>query len=165
MTQPNVLTPEELTVEQVKLLDDFIAAQPRRDRSALIPVLHRAQEIVGYLPPGVQAKVATALNLHASEVQGVVTFYHYFSTKPRGRHTVNVCLGTACYVRGAKKVLDGITDLLDIKMGETTEDRRFTLTAQRCFGACGLAPVVMIDNDVHGRMTAKKLSAILGKYS
>ena len=99
-----------------------------------------------------------------SEVLGVVTFYHYFTMQPRGRHTVNVCLGTACYVRGAKKVVEALAHELGVKIGETTPDRRFSLTAQRCFGACGLAPVIMIDDDIHGRVTPKKIAGILAQY-
>ncbi len=144
-------------------LDEFIAGQDK-GRNALIPVLHKAQELFGYLPVEVQQHVAAALGLPVSEVLGVVTFYHYFSMQPRGRHTINVCLGTACYVRGAKKVLDALQEKLGVKMGETTPDRRFSLTTQRCFGACGLAPVIMINNDVHGRVTPRKLPGILAKY-
>ena len=115
-------------------------------------------------PADVQQYVGDALGLPVSEVLGVVTFYHYFSMQPRGRHTVNVCLGTACYVRGAKKVVDALCGVLKIKMGETTPDRRFSLTSQRCFGACGLAPVIMVDENVHGRVTAKKIESILAQY-
>ncbi len=144
-------------------LDEFSACQ-ERGRNSLITVLHKAQELFGYLPVDVQKHIAKALGLTVSEVLGVVTFYHYFSMQPRGRHTVNVCMGTACYVRGAKKVMQAIQEQLGIKKGETTQDRRFSLTTQRCFGACGLAPVVMIDNDVHGRITPQKLAKILAKY-
>jgi NADH-quinone oxidoreductase E subunit len=144
-------------------LDEFIAKQPK-ERDSLIPILHKAQDLFGFLPIDVQEHVAKALGLPVSEVLGVVTFYHYFTMQPRGRHTVNVCLGTACYVRGAKKVVEALTQELGIKMGETTEDRRFSLTAQRCFGACGLAPVIMINDDVHGRVTPKKVAAILAQY-
>ena len=144
-------------------LDEFIKQQsPGRD--ALIPVLHKAQDLFGFLPVDVQEFVAERLNLPVSEVYGVVTFYHYFTMQPRGRHTVNVCLGTACYVRGAKKVVEALTEELGIKVGETTPDRRFSLTTQRCFGACGLAPVIMINDDVHGRVTAKKIPTILAEY-
>ncbi len=146
-----------------RALDEFIAGQDK-SRNALIPVLHQAQELFGYLPMDVQQHVAAALGLPVSEVLGVVTFYHYFSMQPRGRHTINVCLGTACYVRGAKKVLDALQEKLGIKTGETTPDRRFSLTTQRCFGACGLAPVIMINKDVHGRVTPQKLAGILAKY-
>ncbi|MBN2450868.1 MAG: NAD(P)H-dependent oxidoreductase subunit E [Lentisphaeria bacterium] len=144
-------------------LDAFIAGQgPGRD--ALIPVLHKAQELFGFLPIDVQRHVADALGVPVSEVLGVVTFYHYFSMQPRGRHTVNVCLGTACYVRGAKKVVEALCGELGVRLGETTADRRFSLTSQRCFGACGLAPVIMIDENVHGRVTPKKVPGILAQY-
>lgn len=146
-----------------KELDAFIAQQ-KGGRDSLIPILHHAQDLFGFLPMDVQAHVAKALGIPVSEVLGVVTFYHYFSMQPRGRHTVNVCLGTACYVRGAKKVVEALCEELDIKMGETTPDRRFSLTSQRCFGACGLAPVIMIDEDVHGRVTPKKIQSILQQY-
>ena len=144
-------------------LDAFMADCPKgRDR--LIPVLQKAQELFGYLPVEVQEYVAQALELPVSEVYGVVTFYHYFTMEPRGRHTINVCLGTACYVRGAKKIVEALSENLNIKMGGTTEDRRFSLTTQRCFGACGLAPVIMINDDVHGRVTPKKIAGILAQY-
>jgi len=144
-------------------LDEFIA-RLEPGRNALIPALHKAQEIFGFLPPDLQQHIADALGIPVSEVLGVVTFYHYFTMQPRGRHTVNVCLGTACYVRGAKKVVEALSRELGVKIGETTPDRRYSLTAQRCFGACGLAPVVMINEDVHGRVTAKKIPSILAKY-
>ena len=144
-------------------LDEFMAGQ-EKGRNSLITVLHKAQELFGYLPVDVQKHIADALGLSVSEVLGVVTFYHYFSMQPRGRHSVNVCMGTACYVRGAKKVMQALQEKLGIKKGETTPDRRFSMTTQRCFGACGLAPVIMIDNDVHGRITPQKLANILAKY-
>ena len=146
-----------------KELDAFIATQ-KKGRDSLIPVLHKAQELFGFLPIDVQEYVANALGLTVGEVLGVVTFYHYFSMQPRGRHTVNVCLGTACYVRGAKKVMEAVTKELGVKIGETTPDRRFSFTSQRCFGSCGLAPVIMINNNVHGRVTPKKLPGILAQY-
>ncbi len=149
--------------EQFAALDDFIATSSR-NRDALIPVLHRAQDIFGHLPVPVQSHVARAMRLPVSEVYGVVSFYHYFTMQPRGRHTINVCLGTACYVRGAKKVVETLCDQLKIRMGDTTPDRRFSLRTQRCFGACGLAPVIMINNDVHGRVTPRKVAAILARY-
>lgn len=147
-------------------LDSFITNYPKekRNRDILIPVLHKAQEIFGYLPTEVQHHVAQALALSVGEVYGVVTFYHYFSTQPKGRHTINVCLGTACYVRGAHKVLEALQEELGLKVGETDEERRFSLASQRCFGACGLAPVMMVDNDVHGRISPKKIKSILDQY-
>ena len=147
-------------------LDAFIETFPeeKRGRDVLIPVLHKAQDLYGYLPQEVQRRIAAALDLPVSEVYGVITFYHYFSTVPRGRHMINVCTGTACYVRGAKKVLEGLQKELGIEIGDTTEDRRFSLSSQRCFGACGLAPVVMINDDVHGRVSPKKIPALLAQY-
>lgn len=145
-------------------LDAFVETLPKQ-RDSLIPILHKAQELFGYLPEEVQEHVARALDLPVSEVLGVVTFYSFFSMQPRGRHTVNICLGTACYVRGARKVVDALEKELGIEMGQTTPDRRFSLTSQRCFGACGLAPVIMVNNDVHGRMTAAKLRDILAQYA
>ncbi len=144
-------------------LDSFIA-RSQMGRDALIPVLHKAQELFGFLPVELQTHVARALNLPVSEVYGVVSFYHFFTMQPRGRHTVNVCLGTACYVRGAKKVVEALCEALEIRMGETTRDRRFSLTTQRCFGACGLAPVIMVNDDVHGRVTPRKVAGILAQY-
>ncbi|MCK5801384.1 MAG: NADH-quinone oxidoreductase subunit NuoE [Lentisphaeria bacterium] len=144
-------------------LDEFIATKSR-ERDSLIPILHKAQDIFGFLPPDVQEHVAKALAIPVSEVLGVVTFYHHFTMQPRGRHTVNVCLGTACYVRGAKKVVEALSKELGVEMGETTPDRRYSLTSQRCFGACGLAPVIMINEDVHGRVTPKKIASILAQY-
>jgi NADH:ubiquinone oxidoreductase subunit E len=104
------------------------------------------------------------MNISISEVVGVVTFYSYFKTQPVGRHTVTICMGTACYVRGAKKILEALEEKLGIKMGETTEDLRFTLGVQRCFGSCGMAPVIQIDSDIHGRLTVNKLDAIIKQY-
>ncbi len=144
-------------------LGEFIDRQAK-GRDSLIPVLHKAQELLGFLPVDVQEFIAEKLDLPVGEVYGVVTFYHYFTMQPRGRHTINVCLGTACYVRGAKKVVEALTEELGVRVGETTEDRRFSLTTQRCFGACGLAPVVMVNEDVHGRVTPKKISALLAQY-
>ncbi len=155
---------KELTDEQkYKQLKEFIKENQGK-RGYLIPVLHLAQGIFGYLPREVQNFVAKEMDIPVSMVTGVVTFYSYFRTFPTGRHTITVCLGTACYVRGAKKILEELEDQLGIKIGETTEDRRFSIRVQRCLGSCGLAPVIMIDKDIHGRMTAKKLGAILEEY-
>lgn len=131
---------------------------------ALIPVLQRAQEIYGYLPKGVLKYISLRLDIPYSEVAGVVTFYSYFSTVPRGRFIVRVCLGTACYVRGGKEVLQSFKNALGIDIGETTEDRQFSLEVGRCFGACGLAPVVLVNDDVHQRVKPSKVKAILNQY-
>ena len=131
----------------------------------LIEVLHQVQETLGYVPVEAQDRIAEALGLPISQVYGVVTFYHFFSMHPRGDHTIKACLGTACYVRGARKrVLGAIKEILGIVPGETTPDRKFSLDMVRCLGACGLAPAVMIDEQVVGRLTPARLRGILGGY-
>ena len=164
MNEATIVKNGELTVEEkYQQLGDFIRENKGKS-GYLIPVLYKAQGLFGYLPPEVQKFIADEMNISVSEVFGVVTFYSYFKTQPVGRHTITICMGTACYVRGAKKILEALQDKLSIKIGETTEDLRFTLGEQRCFGSCGMAPVIMIDQDVHGRLTASKLDAILEKY-
>ena len=144
-------------------LDRFIDETAERP-GALIPILQRAQSLYGYLPEDVLRHISTRLRVPFSEVTGVVTFYSYFSTVPRGKHVIRVCLGTACYVRGGNEVLERFKDALGIDVGGTTEDRQFSLEVGRCFGACGLAPVVMIDDDVHQRVRPSKIQEILGQY-
>jgi NADH:ubiquinone oxidoreductase subunit E len=131
---------------------------------ALIPVLHQAQQIFGYLPKDVQIKIAEGLNLPLSEVYGVITFYSLFTTEPRGEHTIGVCMGTACYVKGASQILQEIQKQLDVEVGGTTKEGLFSLTVTRCLGACGLAPVLTIDDDVYGRLTPDKIKEILDSY-
>jgi NADH:ubiquinone oxidoreductase subunit E len=131
---------------------------------ALIPVLQIAQAIFGYLPEVALRKIALALKKSYSEVAGVVGFYSFFTTVPRGRHLVRVCLGTACYVRGGKEVLAALKHALRVEVGETTADQFFSLDVGRCFGACGLAPVIMIDDDVHQRVRPARLAKILEQY-
>jgi NADH:ubiquinone oxidoreductase subunit E len=131
---------------------------------ALIPVLQIAQALFGYLPETALRKISTALGKPYSEVAGVVGFYSFFTTVPRGRHLVRVCLGTACYVRGGKQVLAALKDLLRIEVGETTPDRLFSLDVGRCFGACGLAPVILVDDDVHQRVKPARLARIIDSY-
>lgn len=130
----------------------------------LIPVLQKAQELFGYLPKHILKHISVALDVPYSEVAGVVTFYSYFSTVPRGKHVVRVCLGTACYVRGGKEVLRAVENELGIAVGETTEDRLFSLEVGRCFGACGLAPVVIVDDDVHQRVKVSGIKGIFQAY-
>jgi len=136
----------------------------KANQGALIGVLHKAQEIFGYLPIEVQKFIAFHLNLPFSQVYGVVTFYNFFSMKPKGKHVINVCLGTACYVKGADRVVNDFEDALGIKMGNTTEDKKFTLTSARCFGACGLAPAVMVDEEVFGNVDKKKIEQIIKQF-
>lgn len=130
----------------------------------LIPALHVAQGIFGHLPREVLVRISETLDIPMSKVYGVVSFYHFFTTEPRGRHTVRVCLGTACYVRGGKRVLEAIRKKLGIEVGQTTPDGEFSLEVARCFGACGLAPAVMIDEDVHRRVKTSKLEEVIGPY-
>jgi NADH-quinone oxidoreductase subunit E len=143
---------------------DAILAEHRGEKSSLIQVLHRAQQLFGYLPREVQSRIARALGLTEAEVEGVVSFYHYFTRVPRGKHTVRVCLGTACYVRGGRKIVDKMQDELGIEVGGTTEDREFSLETVRCIGACGLAPVMTIDGDVYRRVSPAKAGKLLTGY-
>ncbi len=136
----------------------------KKDRSSLIQVLHLSQEIYGYLPLKVQKFVASNMNLPLAEVSGVVTFYSFFSTKPRGKHTIRVCMGTACYVRGGKKLVERLEELLGVGLGDTTEDGQFSLEVARCIGACGLAPAIMIDSEVYKQVNPNKLESILDEY-
>ena len=131
---------------------------------SLIQVLHEAQELYGYLPLEVQREISTLMNIPLAEIYGVVSFYTQFSINPKGRFKVNVCMGTACYVKGANEVLDKFRTRLSIDVGECTEDRRFSLDACRCIGACGLAPVVTINDDVYDKLTPDDVDAIIDKY-
>jgi len=143
---------------------DTILTDYQNKPGALIPLLQIAQNLFGYLPQSALKRICVALDKPYSEVAGVVGFYSFFSTVPRGKHLVRVCLGTACYVRGGKDVLDALKDNLQVDVGETTADRVFSLDVGRCFGACGLAPVIMIDDDVHQRVKPSKVAAILAPY-
>jgi NADH:ubiquinone oxidoreductase subunit E len=136
-----------------------------QDKSGnLIPVLQIAQGIFGYLPENVLKRIALALGKSYSEVAGVVGFYSFFSTVPRGKHLIRVCLGTACYVRGGKTIADSILKEFNVTEGETTPDRRFTYETVRCLGACGLAPVIVVDENVHGRIKTQKMKSVLDDY-
>lgn len=132
---------------------------------SLIKVLHLAQEIYGYLPLDLQRCIAEGMGKPLSEVSGVVTFYSFFSIKPRGKHTIRVCLGTACYVRGGKKIVEALQEKLGVDIGDTTEDGRFTFEVARCIGACGLAPAMMIDGVVYKQVSVNKLDSILMQYN
>ena len=143
---------------------DRVISSFRHRPGSLIPVLQRAQEIVGYLPPVVQKRIAKGMNIPVAEVHSVVSFYSFFTMKPRGDHNIRVCLGTACYVRGIEGVLEKIKDALHIDIGDTTENKKFSLEGVRCLGACGLAPVMMIDQDTYGALTPSKALGIVGQY-
>jgi len=157
---------EELTEEEREKFVEFKRyVKENKDRAgALIVLLHRAQQMFGYLPQKVQEYIARELNMHLSEVYGVTTFYSFFTLFPKGRHTIRVCLGTACYVKGGKKILSGIQKELGIGVKETTPDRRFSIEVNRCMGACALAPVLRVDDEIYGRVSASKIPEILAKY-
>lgn len=131
---------------------------------AVIPIMQKAQDIFGYLPYKVQNYIAEELKVPLQNIYGIATFYGQFTLEPLGKHSIGLCMGTACYVRGAQLVLDEIQSQLGITMGETTEDGKFTLVATRCLGCCGLAPVMMIDDDVYGRLKPDMITEILEKY-
>src|SRR5271166_3491846 len=155
---------QEATEEELLARLDEVLAEYANVPGSLIPVLQIAQALFGYLPESALRKISLALGKPYSEVAGVVGFYSFFTTVPRGKHLVRVCLGTACYVRGGKQVLAALRDLLRIEVGETTSDRQFSLDVGRCFGACGLAPVIMIDDDVHQRVKPTRLGKIIDGY-
>ncbi|HEW92258.1 MAG TPA: NAD(P)H-dependent oxidoreductase subunit E [Thermotogaceae bacterium] len=145
-------------------LDEFIQ-EVEGDSSALIEVLHKAQQIFGHLPIEVQEHIAEKLNIPVSKVFGVVTFYSLFTMKPRGKYQIKICLGTACYVKGADKLMDRFKEELEIEEGEVTKDGLFSLHAVRCLGACSMAPVVMIgESDFYGRVTPDEVPKIIRNY-
>ena len=149
--------------EMFKELDEFIDSV-NCDSSELIAILHKAQEIFGYLPMVVQTHIAKKINVNVAKVYGVVTFYSFFTMEPKGEYVINICLGTACFVRGADKILERVEEILKIKNGETTEDGKFTLTTLRCVGACGLAPVMQINDKTYGNISVDDVERILMDY-
>ena len=148
--------------KQVKL--DEIISRYRNENGPLIPILQEAQGVYGYLPAHVLKYISKAMRLPLAKIYGVVTFYSQFRLTPVGRNLINVCLGTACHVRGGAKILETMEKTLNIKDGATTEDGRYTLEIVACIGACGLAPVISINNEVHGRLSPESLAGILAKY-
>ena len=154
---------KETDAEKLQRISEVIEDYKHREGS-LIQILHMAQGIYGHLPLELQEYIAKELDIPLSKLSGVVTFYSFFSTTPRGDHTIRVCLGTACYVRGGKKIMEKLKELLDIEVGETTEDRKFTLEVMRCIGACGLAPAITIDDKVYKMVNPDKLESILDNY-
>ena len=151
------------TPEQEAKLREVIA-EHKGQQGAVMPVLQKAQEIYGYLPIEVQRMVAEALGKPLAEIYGVATFYSQFSLTPKGKYRISVCLGTACYVKGSGKLYEKLQEKLGIAGGECTADGKFSLDACRCVGACGLAPVLMVNDDVYGRLTVDDLDGILAKY-
>lgn len=151
------------TKEQEQELRGAIV-EHRGERGALMPILQSAQRIYGYVPYEVQKMVAEELDISISEVYGVVTFYSQFSLYPKGEYQINVCLGTACYVKGAGLILERFEKELGIKAGQCTADGKFSIDATRCVGACGLAPVISVNEDVYGKMTEERVMEVIHKY-
>lgn len=143
---------------------DQIILENRARPGTIIAVLRQCQDVVGYLPVDLINYISHGMNLSSSEVFGIATFYALFSLEPKGRHNIKLCLGTACYVKGMREILDRVRSTFALKEGETTQDRRFSLEAVRCLGACGLAPVMVIDEDIHGIMSADKVIDALENY-
>ncbi len=155
--------PDDYTEEMVQKLDEIIANYKDKP-GGLIPVLQEAQEVFGYLPPVIQKHIARGLRVPVSEVHGVVSFYSFFTMKPKGKHNIKVCLGTACYVKGAEELLNNLKAGLRIGTSGMTEDRKFSVDTVRCLGACGLAPVVVIDKDTHGSIKPVEIMHIVKQY-
>lgn len=163
MANSKTKVPFQGTPEQEQALKEVIE-RLKDQRGALMPILQEAQDIYGYLPEEVQRMIALGLNIPFEEVYGVATFYSQFTLNPKGQYKVSVCLGTACYVKGSGEVYARLAKELGIQGGECTADMRFSLEACRCVGACGLAPVIIINDDVYGRMTPDQVPKILAKY-
>ena len=142
-----------------------ICAERNNDPGELINILHAAQGLFGYLPPEVQQVIAAELNIPVSRVYGVVTFYSFFTMTPKGKYPISVCLGTACYVKGSGDILNKIKEKLGIQEGECSPDGKYSIDATRCIGACGLAPVMTVNDDVYGKLTVDELDDIFAKYS
>ena len=163
MAKQKTVVPFKGTAEQEAKLREVIAAH-RDMQGALMPVLQKAQDIYGYLPIEVQSIIAEGLELSLEQVYQVVTFYSQFALNPTGKYRIAVCLGTACYVKGAQQVLDELEKELGVKAGGTTPDGVFTLEATRCLGCCGLAPVIMVNDEVYGRLVPEDVKGIIAKY-
>ena len=151
---------KEKALEQIENVIDLY----KDKEGSLIQVLHLSQEIYGHLPLDLQEFISERMDIPLAEISGVVSFYSFFTTEPRGEHTIRVCMGTACYVRGGKKIVESLRDKLGIELGGTTEDGKFTFEIARCIGACGLAPAMMIDDTVYKQVNVNKLDRILDKY-
>jgi len=165
MNEQNCCACADLTADKEKEQKLYeVIEKYKNTEGALIPVLHEAQEIYGYLPLEVQKKISEELGVPLAEIYGVVTFYTQFSLNPKGKYKIGVCLGTACYVKGSGAILDKLKEKLGIDVGECTEDGKFSLEATRCIGACGLAPVMTINDDVYGRLVPDDVEGILEKY-
>ncbi len=163
MAKTKTTVPFAGTAEQERELQKVIAGY-KGVPGALMPVLQKAQAIYGYVPVEVQKMIAEGLGVSLAEVYGVVTFYAQFALNPKGKYNISVCLGTACYVKGSQAIFDKISEVLGIGEGGCTADKKFSLESCRCVGACGLAPVMMINDEVYGRLTPDQIPGILAKY-
>ncbi|WP_066503831.1 complex I 24 kDa subunit family protein [Abyssisolibacter fermentans] len=153
-------------MKEYEELDTFINTIDSSEslEGSLIKVLHKAQALYGYLSNDTQLFIARKLGISTAKVNGVVTFYSYFTTKPQGKHIINVCMGTACFVRGSNKIIEALKEKLEIESNETTKDGLFTLKDVRCIGACGLAPIVLIDDKVYGNVKVEDLDVIIDEH-
>ena len=142
-----------------------VISELKDEKGALMPIMQKAQEIYGYLPIEVQTIISDEMNVPLEKIYGVATFYSLFTLNPKGKYKISVCLGTACYVKGSGDVYAKLQEILGVSGGECTPDGKFSLEACRCIGACGLAPVMMINDDVYGRLTVDELAGILAKYN
>lgn len=154
---------KNFTKEQIIKLDEIIQNH-KVSPGQLIPMLEEIQALLGYIPVSVQEKISLETGIPSNKIYGVVSFYSFFTMEPRGRHRIQVCLGTACYVKGGKEIAAKIEEEFHIKPGESTKDGRFTYETTRCFGTCGLAPVVVVDGKVYGKVEADKVMDILNEY-
>ncbi len=159
-----ILDTSTLDSDGLKKIDAYIDNLSGNKEEQLIHVLHHAQQIFGYLPKNLQWYIAKQLDMPSAKVNGVVTFYSLFSEEPRGKYTVSVCMGTACFVKGAEKVLDRILELTDSQKGKMSDDGLFTVQDVRCIGACGLAPVVTINEKVYGNVKINEVDDIIRRY-
>jgi len=164
-TETNEQTTAVADEQKLAQIKEYIAEIKSGEHgdSYLIAVLHKTQELFGYLPQNAMDEIALEMGIPTAHIWGVATFYHYFNLTPPGKHVISICLGTACYVKGAGQILQTLKDELKIDVGEVTEDGLFSLEPARCLGACGLAPVVMIDDKIHGDLTPKKMVRILSQ--
>lgn len=167
----------QISMEDTKLQNEFVQSRKsefaelkayidsvKNSQGIIMQTLQKAQGIFGYLPLEVQQFISEETNTPLADIYGVVTFYSQFTVEEKGKHKISLCLGTACYVKGSQEIMDKLAEELNVKIGGTTEDRAFTLEATRCLGCCGLAPVMMIDDDVYGKMETKRIPEIIAKY-
>ena len=163
MSKPTTIPFKGTKEQEAQLM--AVIAEYKGQQGAVIPVLHKAQEIYGYLPIEVQEMISEGLNAPLAEIYGIVTFYTQFTLEPKGEHHIGICLGTACYVKGSGDILEKFKERLSIDVGGCTPDGKFSLEATRCIGACGLAPVLTVNDEVYGRLEVKDVDDILAKYN